>query len=79
MNTALAFVPGTAHTLEGHPEHAGRLSAIWELLERYNVLADLLHVTPQFTTVRQLNAVHTEEHIDLIRWAAAQGRRYARP
>ncbi|MCO5194236.1 MAG: histone deacetylase [Anaerolineae bacterium] len=73
MNTALAFVPGTAHTLEGHPEHVGRLSAIWELLERYNVLADLLHVTPQFTTVRQLNAVHTEEHIDLIRWAAAQG------
>lgn len=73
MSTAMTFVPGTTHTLEGHPEHAGRLDAIWKLLDQHNALADLQHIAPQLATVEQLHTVHTEKHIDLIRWAAEQG------
>jgi acetoin utilization deacetylase AcuC-like enzyme len=73
MRTALTFVPGTTHTLQGHPEHAGRLSAVWALLEQRSVLDDLHHVPPIAATDRQLLAVHTDRHVDLIRWAAEQG------
>ncbi|MEJ2149581.1 MAG: histone deacetylase [Chloroflexota bacterium] len=61
------------HTLDGHPEHAGRIEAIWALLEEKAVLGELLHVDPAPASVEQLSRVHTARYIDLIERAAQEG------
>jgi acetoin utilization deacetylase AcuC-like enzyme len=73
MKTAMTFVPGTTHTLEGHPEHAGRLSAIQTILEQTGVINDLHHVSPAAASTTQLTAVHSARHVELIQWSARQG------
>ena len=40
------------HTLDGHPEHAGRIEAIWALFEKRAILNDLLPVPPIPASVR---------------------------
>lgn len=73
MSTAISIVPGARHTLEGHPEHAGRLLAIQQLLKRERMLQPLRQVAPVPARHAQLRSVHTERHIDLIRWSAQRG------
>lgn len=61
------------HTMDGHPENADRLRAIWKLLESTNTLDVLLSVEPQPASTGQLERVHTPEHIALIKRAADMG------
>jgi acetoin utilization deacetylase AcuC-like enzyme len=61
------------HTLDGHPEHAGRIEAIWALFEEKAILDDLLPVPPAPASVEQLERVHEARYVDLIERAARQG------
>ncbi len=73
MTTGLVYVPSREHTLAGHPEHAGRLAAVWGRLEAADVLGQVTPLTPQPATTAQIVRVHAAEHQALISWAAAQG------
>jgi acetoin utilization deacetylase AcuC-like enzyme len=61
------------HTLDGHPEHAGRIEAIWALFEKKAILDDLLPVPPTPASVEQLSRVHEVSYIELIERAAQEG------
>ncbi|MFZ0545163.1 MAG: histone deacetylase [Candidatus Promineifilaceae bacterium] len=67
----LVSVPAKEHTLEGHPENAGRVEAILRLLEKYRVTADLLTIAPQIASIEQLTRVHTKSMVELVRQAAS--------
>jgi acetoin utilization deacetylase AcuC-like enzyme len=61
------------HTLEGHPEHAGRIQAIWRTLEASGVLNDLLLLNPQPVSEAALKRVHAASLVELIRQVAGSG------
>jgi acetoin utilization deacetylase AcuC-like enzyme len=61
------------HTLDGHPEHAGRLIHIWDVLERSGILESLHAITPAPATQQQITAVHDARLVELIRRAASSG------
>lgn len=71
MKPVFVFVPASEHTLEGHPENAGRVQAVLRLLEKYEVTADLLTISPHLATVEQLTRVHTKSMVEKVRQAAA--------
>lgn len=73
MATGLLYAPGREHTLTGHPEHAGRLAAVWGRLESAGILDQLTPLSPQPATPVQVGRVHAAEHLELVRWASAQG------
>ncbi|MBI5958127.1 MAG: histone deacetylase [Chloroflexi bacterium] len=54
------------HTLEGHPEFAGRLTAIQQRLDEDNLIGRLLHIEPQPATMDELGAVHTSRYLELL-------------
>jgi acetoin utilization deacetylase AcuC-like enzyme len=54
------------HDLEGHPEHAGRVRAIWQALDAEG-LSDRLHrLDAAFAAISDLAAVHEPEYLDLL-------------
>jgi acetoin utilization deacetylase AcuC-like enzyme len=61
------------HTLERHPENAGRIERIWEVFRSAGVLDHLLVLQPQPASVEQLTRVHTARHVELIRQASGEG------
>jgi acetoin utilization deacetylase AcuC-like enzyme len=61
------------HTLDRHPEHAGRIEAIWALLEEKAVLGDMRLVDPAPASVEQLSRVHEARYIDLVKRVAQEG------
>ncbi|MBN1428124.1 MAG: histone deacetylase [Anaerolineae bacterium] len=61
------------HTLENHPEHAGRIEAVWQLFERTGILNRLLSVDPVPATPEQLGQVHDSRYIDFVRQSAERG------
>ncbi|MCC7452252.1 MAG: histone deacetylase [Anaerolineae bacterium] len=70
-----AYVTDTrfsGHTLQGHVEHAGRLAAIHELLDSYNLPARMTRLTPLSASDEQILAVHTERYLELLTWTATQ-------
>jgi len=62
------------HTQAGHPEHAGRLSAVIELFKTENVWESLHHISATPATNAQILAVHTQEYLDLLASTAAMPR-----
>ena len=58
-----------------HPEHPGRLSAIWNRLEGDGLAARCRRVPARDATREELLAVHTSEHIDRVE--ATARREYA--
>jgi len=58
------------HTLNGHPEHAGRIKRIWEVLEGSGILSDLQAVTPTPASIEQLARVHDPRYIQHVEEAA---------
>lgn len=74
MTTAYLTHPDyQLHTLHGHPEHAGRLESIWEVLQTHSMLKRLKSVTPQPATLEQLEMVHDPRYVELVVRAAEQG------
>src|SRR5258708_37331883 len=61
-----------AHTLAGHAEFAGRLTAVQELLKQRGLPQQMLELTPSPATDAQLRAVHTTEYLDLLAWTETQ-------
>ncbi len=61
-----------AHTLKGHIEFAGRLTAVQETLAQHNIPQRMLCLTPQPATDEQLRAVHTDEYLKLLAWTESQ-------
>ncbi|HSG18552.1 MAG TPA: histone deacetylase [Anaerolineae bacterium] len=73
MTTILAYVPADEHTLEGHPENAGRIAAIKRLLEQEAALSavDIVEAVPAST--EQLLRVHSPSLIQSVQLASSQG------
>jgi acetoin utilization deacetylase AcuC-like enzyme len=61
------------HTLDGHPEHAGRIERIWQVFDQTGIKDKLLCITPEPATVEQLARVHDPRYIEHVRRAAEQG------
>ena len=54
------------HTLSGHPEHAGRLTRIQELLQSTHLAETLTRVPTRPASREQLARVHTRAHLDHV-------------
>lgn len=55
------------HTLQGHPEHAGRLEAVIRLYKEKVVWEHLFQVTAVPATEEQLLRVHTPRHLEVLK------------
>lgn len=67
MTTAFFTEPRfQLHTQAGHPEHAGRLTAVVDLLEQYQLLDDLHQIEAQPATDEQILAVHKQNYLDFL-------------
>jgi acetoin utilization deacetylase AcuC-like enzyme len=55
-----------------HPEHPGRLSAIWRRCEREGLTGRCLRVAAREATRAEIERVHTASHIDVIAATAAR-------
>lgn len=73
------------HTLEGHPEHARRIEAVWRLLDESGMPARLARVEPPLADVDDLLLAHSARQIEQVERAAKRGMgmldpdTYARP
>jgi acetoin utilization deacetylase AcuC-like enzyme len=66
---ATAFVTDSrfaAHTLDGHPEHAGRLAAVQQTLDDELLTARLLSLEARLSEEDDLRAVHTAGYLELL-------------
>jgi acetoin utilization deacetylase AcuC-like enzyme len=61
------------HTLSGHPEHAGRIRRIWEVLDEAGVLDRMTCITPGPASLEQVERVHQRRLIDRVRAFAGRG------
>lgn len=55
-----------------HPEHAGRIQAVWEVFREAKLTEKLLCLTPQAATDEQLLRVHTAKHVQTLTWIGQQ-------
>lgn len=60
------------HTLQGHPEHAGRLTAVTQLLRTAGVADEFLPIPERQATRAELETVHTVQHLDFLEWTSGQ-------
>ena len=56
----------TRHDFPGHPEHAGRIEAVWRGLGDSGLAEQLLRVEPTPASDEQILAVHTEAHLQRL-------------
>jgi acetoin utilization deacetylase AcuC-like enzyme len=67
MSTALVTDSRYAvHTLDGHPEHAGRLVAVQRALDDESFPGRLVRLAPQSADDESLLAVHTPQYLALL-------------
>ena len=64
----------TAHDYPRHPEHAGRIKAIWEQLAVGGLSDRMLGLDPHPAADAQILAVHTPEHLNRLIAIAGQDR-----
>ncbi len=75
MTTAYVTHPRyTEHHLAGHPEHKGRIEAIWERLDSSGLSARMNRLEAPLATEEQILTVHTHEYLDLLKWIELSGR-----
>jgi acetoin utilization deacetylase AcuC-like enzyme len=60
------------HSLEGHVEFAGRLTAIQSLLDKQGIPARTLQLAPSPATEEQIAAVHTDKYLEFLTWTETQ-------
>ena len=78
MTTAyLTHESYTEHDFAGHPEHAGRIEAVWRELGAAGLTEQLLQLAPSEATDEQILAVHTRDHLNRL-MAVSQGNRMVR-
>ena len=67
MTTACVTHPSfTEHDFPRHPEHAGRIQAVWSALEAAGLTDQLLQLAPPPATDEQILAVHSVEHLQRL-------------
>ena len=62
------------HDFPGHPEHAGRIQAVWEELEAQGLADQLLRITPERASDQQILAAHSHAHLERLRQIERQER-----
>ncbi|MBE0691253.1 MAG: histone deacetylase [Anaerolineae bacterium] len=71
MTTLYATHPRyTEHDLESHPEHAGRIRAIWRALDDSGLSQRMQRAVPEPVTDAQILYAHTPDYLDLLRKSA---------
>jgi acetoin utilization deacetylase AcuC-like enzyme len=65
----------TEHDLPGHPEHAGRIRAVWDQMRASGLLERIKTLEPQPVDEDLILAVHTAKYRDLLRWMESTGQR----
>src|SRR5262249_44055745 len=67
MNTVYITHPRyPEHDLPGHPEHAGRIRAIWHRLDETGLAARLNRVEADLASIELLRTVHRPEYLDVL-------------
>ena len=67
MTTACVTHPSfTEHDFPRHPEHAGRIQAVWSALQAAGLTDQLLQLAPPPATDEQILAVHSVEHLQRL-------------
>lgn len=61
------------HTLDHHPEHAGRIERIWQVIDQSGIAGRLRPIAPQPATLEQVTLVHTPSYVEHLERAARQG------
>ena len=80
MNTAYIYDPVyLEHNLSSHPENAQRLKRILKTLEDEGMLPRLSLLEPRPATMKELQRVHTSEHIERVQHGAEAGGGYLDP
>ena len=78
MTTAyLTHKSFTQHDFAQHPEHAGRIEAVWRQFSAAGLTEQLLQLAPSEATDEQILAVHTRDHLSRL-MALSQGDRMVR-
>ena len=67
----------TEHDFPGHPEHAGRIEAVWELLNQQRLLHQIDQMAPAPVSDDQILTVHSRSHLDRL-VAVSRGDRITR-
>lgn len=67
----------TQHNHPQHPEHAGRIEAVWQELGAAGLVDQLRQIRPTPASDEQILAVHTREHLERL-VAVSQGDRMVR-
>jgi len=62
------------HNLDKHPEHAGRIRSVWSQLQEAELTNRLSCLVPEPVTDAQILSVHTQEHLDRLKWVSTQTR-----
>ena len=56
------------HHLAGHPEHAGRIKAVWAEMGKAGLMARLNQLQPEMVSDDAILAVHSPKYVELLRW-----------
>jgi acetoin utilization deacetylase AcuC-like enzyme len=56
------------HNLPGHPEHAGRIRAVWGEMDDSGLSTRMKKLEAPMVDEAQILAVHTPEYIETLRW-----------
>ncbi len=56
------------HNLPGHPEHAGRIRAIWSQMDNTGTSDRMKKLEPEAASEDMLLAVHTPDYLKLLAW-----------
>jgi acetoin utilization deacetylase AcuC-like enzyme len=62
------------HDMTGynHPEHSGRIVAVWNTLQEAGLTERMNVITPTIVTDEAILRVHTQEHLDTLKWISGQ-------
>jgi len=75
MTTAYVTHPRyVEHNLPEHPEHAGRIRAVWNQLESDGLNTRLMRIEAQPADLESIGAVHTADYLDLLERISQQDR-----
>ncbi len=68
MTTAYITHPRyVEHDIPGHPEHAGRIRAVWQALDEAGLTDRMQAISPVEASDEHILSVHTESYLDILR------------
>lgn len=73
MTTFFSYAPALAHDLTNHPENAKRGPAVWSLIEKEGMVANLKLVDPVMADSAALELVHSREMVAFVEQVSLSG------